>query len=186
MKHSKKKVKEETEVKKPKQGLTDKQIKFCQEYIIDFNRTQAAIRAGYSTQTAGKIGWENLTKPEIQDFIAELLAERELRTRITADMVVKEIAKIGFANVKNYYDEEGRIKLLKDISDEHAAAIHEVKTKEFVMMDGTSKIVETTFKLHSKPGALDMLMKHTGAYDKDNKQKTAGQVVFYLPENGRD
>jgi phage terminase small subunit len=166
--------------------LTDKQILFANEYIVDFNKTQAAIRAGYSRQTANKIGWENWTKPEIQELIAELIEERAQRTKITADMVVAEVAKLGFSNPKRYFNESGHIKPLHELSDDEAAAIMEVKTKEFVMMDGTSKIVETTFKMHSKTTALDMLMKHTGAYEKDNKQRPQGQVMFYLPENGRE
>lgn len=179
-------VKQKTSEKKQKDALNDKQRKFGMEYIIDFNRTQAAIRAGYSTQSAAEIGCKLLTNVKLQDFIAELIEERSKSTKITAEMVVAEIAKLGFSNAKKYYDDDGRIKPIMELSDDEAAAIQEVKTKEFVMMDGTSKIVETTFKLHSKPGSLDMLMKHTGAYDKDNKQKTQGQVVFYLPENGRD
>mgnify|MGYP004707086033 CR=1 FL=1 len=57
-------------------ALTDKQEMFCREYLIDLNAKQAATRAGYSDNTARKIGSENLTKPDIQNRIAELKAER--------------------------------------------------------------------------------------------------------------
>lgn len=59
----------------PTEGLTDKQRRFCEEYLVDLNATQAAIRAGYSEDSAGHIGWENQRKPEIQAEIARLLAE---------------------------------------------------------------------------------------------------------------
>lgn len=77
-------------------GLTDKQIRFCQEYIVDLNGTQAAIRAGYSQDTAGAIASENLTKPEIINYVNIIKNERAERTKITADFVLtglKEIAE---------------------------------------------------------------------------------------------
>ena len=64
--------------------LTDKQKRFCQEYLIDLNATQAAIRAGYSAKTARSIGNENLTKPDIQRKIQELIQDRSYRTEIVS------------------------------------------------------------------------------------------------------
>ena len=74
-----------------KKTLTPKQKRFCEEYIIDLNATQAAIRAGYSKKTAKEIGYENLTKLHVQDYIKELNSERQERTRITADQVLTEL-----------------------------------------------------------------------------------------------
>lgn len=74
--------------------LTDKQEAFCREYIIDFNATQAAIRAGYSTNSARSVGSENLTKPDIQEFLAKLIQERNERTKIDADYVLKQAVKL--------------------------------------------------------------------------------------------
>lgn len=70
-------------------NLTDKQRAFVQEYLIDLNATQAAIRAGYSEHSAGSIGHELLGKPEIQEAIAKAQAERADRTKITADKVLE-------------------------------------------------------------------------------------------------
>lgn len=75
-------------------ALTDKQERFCQEYLIDLNATQSAIRTGYSKKTAGSIGQENLTKPEIAARIKELQSQREIRTKITADKVLTDIEEI--------------------------------------------------------------------------------------------
>ncbi|WP_213469940.1 terminase small subunit, partial [Paenibacillus dendritiformis] len=83
-------------------ALTAKQKAFVQEYLIDLNATQAAIRAGYSAKTARKIGQENLTKPDIQKAIQEAMDARAKRTEITADRVLQELAKIGFANITDY------------------------------------------------------------------------------------
>jgi phage terminase small subunit len=74
-------------------ALTDKQRLFVQEYLIDLNATQAAIRAGYSKDTAAQIGYENLRKPEIAQAIASALAEREQRTQITQDYVLSAVVE---------------------------------------------------------------------------------------------
>lgn len=73
--------------------FTDKQVAFIQEYLIDLNATQAAIRAGYSKDTAGQIGYENLKKPEISQAIAAALAERAERTQITQDYVLATVVE---------------------------------------------------------------------------------------------
>ena len=82
--------------------LTPKQARFVQEYLIDLNAAQAAIRAGYSAKTARVIGHENLTKPDIAAAIKKAMAERAERTELTADWVVDELRKIAGANMADY------------------------------------------------------------------------------------
>ena len=79
-------------------ALTPKQTRFVQEYLIDLNATQAAIRAGYSAKTAFAIGHENLSKPNIAAAITEAQAKRAERAEITADRVLEELGEIGFAD----------------------------------------------------------------------------------------
>ena len=79
--------------------LTAKQQRFVEEYLVDLNATQAAIRAGYPEKTARSIGAENLTKPVIEEAIADALKARRLRTEITQDRVLEELALIGFADI---------------------------------------------------------------------------------------
>jgi hypothetical protein len=81
-------------------GLTEKQQRFVAEYLVDLNATQAAIRAGYSADTAGSIGHENLQKPEIVLAIAEARKAQQERTQITADRVVMELGLIAFADAR--------------------------------------------------------------------------------------
>ena len=95
---NKKVQKSDKDVKK----LTAKQQKFVDEYLIDLNATQAAIRAGYSKRTAKDIACENLAKPNIQEKIQEAMNQREERTKITQDMIVQELAKIAFSNATDY------------------------------------------------------------------------------------
>ena len=80
-------------------NLTTKQERFVEEYLVDLNATQAAIRAGYSEKTAAAVGCENLTKPNIADALAAAFSARSQRTEITQDMVVAELASIGFAKI---------------------------------------------------------------------------------------
>ena len=79
--------------------MTAKQERFVQEYLIDLNATQAALRAGYSEKTAMVIGSENLKKPEINKAIADALNARRLRTEVTQDRVLEELALVAFADM---------------------------------------------------------------------------------------
>ena len=81
--------------------MNPRQQHFVQEYLIDPNATQAAIRAGYSKKTARSIGQENLTKPDIAAAIEKAQAERGARAELTADMVVRELKKHGFVDARD-------------------------------------------------------------------------------------
>ena len=75
-------------------ALTPKQERFVQEYLVDLNATQAAIRAGYKEKTAGSIGQENLKKPEIQKAIQEAMKAQQQRTEITQYYVLQKLKEI--------------------------------------------------------------------------------------------
>lgn len=75
--------------------LTAKQQKFCDEYLIDLNATQAAIRAGYSENTASETGYENLRKPQLAEYIAEKQSEIRDRNAVTVDFVINGIKDIA-------------------------------------------------------------------------------------------
>ena len=82
-------------------ALTEKQKLFVQEYLVDLNATQAAIRAGYKEKAARSVGAENLTKPDIQKAIQSAIKERQDRTGITQDRVLKELGKVAFADAND-------------------------------------------------------------------------------------
>lgn len=138
--------------------MTKKQKRFVDEYLIDLNATQAAIRAGYSPLTARDIGCENLTKPNIQEAIDKAIAERSRRTGVNADRVVRELAKIAFVNAGEVVDFDTAI-LMDKISEDDMAAIQSVKVKTFGE-DG----VEREVKLADKLKALELLGKHLGLF----------------------
>lgn len=137
--------------------MTKKQKRFVEEYLIDLNATQAAIRAGYSPDTAKSIGSENLTKPDIKSYIAKEMAERSRRTGVNADRVVTELAKIAFANIMDVVDPE-TAKVKVGATEEDLSCIQSIKIKpnEF----GTEREV----KMYDKRAALIDLGKHLGMF----------------------
>lgn len=157
-------------------ALTPKQQRFVDEYLIDLNATQAAIRAGYSAKTAGQIGDENLKKPQIAAALSERMKARERRTEITQDMVLRELAKIGFSDIRKVVrwgetmvrmvdsDDEGPDDMVPyhglalidstEVDDDTAAAIAEVSQGR----DGLK------VKLHDKKGALVDIGRHLGMF----------------------
>lgn len=94
--------------------MTPKQQLFVEEYLIDLNATQAAIRAGYSAKTAHVIGHENLNKPEIAAAVGKAQADRNERTRVDADWVLRRFTEEADADVGDLYDETGRVKPIHD------------------------------------------------------------------------
>jgi phage terminase small subunit len=95
-------------------ALTDKQEMFCREYLIDLNATQAAIRAGYSEKTARASGCENLTKPDIQNRIAELKADRNEQVNVDAAYVLKRLIEIDQMDVLDILNDDGGIKSISE------------------------------------------------------------------------
>jgi phage terminase small subunit len=83
--------------------MTDKQKRFCEEYLIDCNGTQAAIRAGYSEQTAKQIASENLAKPDLQTYIAELMEDRRKATIASAEEVLEYLTSVVRGQSKSHY-----------------------------------------------------------------------------------
>lgn len=144
--------------------MTDKQERFCEEYMIDLNATQAAIRAGYSPKTANEQGSQLLAKLSIQNRIAQLQAEQSRRTGVSTDRVVRELAKIAFVNAADLIDPK-TASLKSDASHDDLAAVQSVKVKTFGE-DG----LEQEVKLADKLRALDLLGKHLGMY-KDTSEK---------------
>lgn len=83
-------------------ALTDKQKRFCDEYLIDLNATQAAIRAGYSQKTAEQTASRLLRNVKVQEYIAKRQKELSRSTEITQERVIKELALIAFSNNADY------------------------------------------------------------------------------------
>jgi phage terminase small subunit len=147
--------------------MNSKQKAFASEYVIDYNATQAAIRAGYSERSAYSQAHELLKKPEIQATIRELEADSSMRTAITKDMVIKELARVAFVDPRRLFEENGTAKDITMLDDDTAAALASVETfEEFGYNNGEREFTGYTkkFKWADKLRALEMLGKHLGMF----------------------
>ena len=143
-------------------ALTEKQRRFVDEYLIDLNATQAAIRAGYSVKTADKQGYQLLEKTRVAEAISEKMAERSRRTGVNQDRVVMELAKIAFVNAADVIDsDDATIKAGATADD--TAAIQSVKVKVIPTKEGEG--VEREIRLNDKLKALELLGKHLGMWN---------------------
>ena len=161
---------------KPERTLTAKQARFVEEYMIDLNATQAAIRSGYKASSAADIGRQLLRNTPVARAIAERKRVISERIGVTAERVVSEIARIALSDIRkavswrssvdrvvagpggNHVAEVVNEVVLKDsdeIDDDTALAIAEISMTE----KGALKI-----KMHEKLGALDKLARHLGLY----------------------
>lgn len=159
------------------EDLTEKQKQFCQEFIIDFNATQAAIRAGYSpnVDSASVEGSRLLANAKIQAYLADLKAKRSKRTEITADKVLQELARIGFADIGEFIDENNNPVSIKGLKKSRRAAVAMVKFKKRIYYDKEGNPVEVEsheFSLHDKLSALDKIGRHIGMWDKETNNTT--------------
>lgn len=147
--------------------MNQKQKAFASEYVIDYNATQAAIRAGYSERSAYSQAHELLKKPEVKKAIQELEEAASERTAITKDMVLKELARVAFVDPRKLFDEEGRPKDIRFLDSDTAAALASVDIYEEFDYNGDEKELSgytKKYKWADKLRALEMLGKHLGMF----------------------
>lgn len=144
-----------------KRQLSEQRQRFVDEYLIDLNGTQAAIRAGYSAKTAQEQSSRLLSNVMVQEAISKAMAERSKRTGINQDRVVLELAKLALVKMTDIVDRQGRIK--DGVTDDDLACIESIKYKESESDTGSS--VEREVKIASKIKALELLGKHLGMWN---------------------
>lgn len=160
-------------------ALTAKQERFINEYLIDLNATQAAIRAGYSPRTANEQGSQLLANISIRAHIDKAIAEQSKRTGINADRVIKELARIALINADDVINmRDATVK--EGAERDNTAAIASVKVKYF---DG--EVSEREIKLADKIKALELLGKHLGMFT-DKLDITGNMVIFKGEDNLED
>jgi len=140
--------------------LTAKQERFVEEYLVDLNATQAAIRAGYSPDSANRIAAENMTKPVIRTRIDKAMAKLSRRTGVNQERVIRELARVAFVNAKDVVSMKDAT-VLEDASEDDTAAIASVKVK---IVQGDFESVEREVKFADKLKALELLGKHFGMF----------------------
>ena len=156
--------------------MTAKQERFVEEYLIDLNATQAAIRAGYSPKTANEQGARLLAKVSVQTAISKAQAERSRRTGINQDRVLLELAKVAFLNPVDVIDMDGAT-IRGEANRDDTACIASVKVKTIPTDDG--QITEREVKVYDKLKALELLGKHLGMFTDRVKVDGGVPVVLY-------
>lgn len=175
--------------------LTAKQQRFCDEYLIDLNATQAAIRAGYSLKTARAQGQRMLTNVDIQTYISELIKKREERTEITQDSVLRELALIAFAKASDYakvIEKDAMIEVegnMVPVLDEDGNQV-KYRTVEPILTDELTEDQKKAIavikkgrdgfeiKPYSKIQALELLGKHLGMFTEKVEVKNTTPNAF--------
>lgn len=152
-------------------ALTLKQARFVDEYLVDLNATQAAIRSGYSENTAEQQGSRLLSNAKVAAAVAERQADRVKRTEITQDRVLQELARIGFADIRDLFEwdvESATFIPSRDLTEDQAAAVSEIQAETTSTRERNGTTTDTTVKLkiktYDKLGALDKLGKHLGMF----------------------
>ena len=148
-----------------KRRLSRKQKLFVDEYLVDFNATQAAIRAGYSTKSARWIASRSLRNPAVRVAIAEAQAPRLAALELSAEEVLRELALVARANLLDYMriDDRGMPEVdLSGLTRDQAAAIRAIEVEAFGEGKGEGRRIR--FKMHDKLAALDRLARHYGLF----------------------
>ena len=141
---------------------TLKQRTFCDEYLIDMNGKQAAIRAGYSAKSAEVQASQLLSKPNVQAWLRKRLKDREKRTEITQDRVLLELARVAFGNTADLaqWQDDGSVIVTpsEDLTEDQSAMVAEVSTSA----------TGVKIKAHDKLRALELIGRHLAMFT-DNK-----------------
>lgn len=175
--------------------LTAKQQRFCDEYLIDLNATQAAIRAGYSERTAMEQGYQLLQKTSVQERIQQRKSDRVERTEITQDMVLKELAIIAFSNAADYaniIEKDAMVEVEGNMIPMLDADGNQVKyrTVEPVLTDDLTEEQKRALsvikkgrdgfevKPYDKVRALELLGKHLGMWTEKVEVETKSRSPY--------
>ena len=121
---------------RPAADLGPRQARFVEEYLVDLNAKQAAIRAGYSPKTAEVQGSRLLSHAKVQRAVTARMAERSKRTEVAADRALLEIARIGFSDLRRLFHQDGRLKHPHEWDDDTAASIASVEIVTRNLGDG--------------------------------------------------
>lgn len=142
--------------------LTAKHQRFVEEYLVDLNAKQAAIRAGYSPRSAEVTGHRILRDANVDAHVQARLQKRSGKTQITAERVLTEIARLAFVDPRQAFDDNGRLLDIKQIPDDVAASLASIEVDENRDMQGNFTGYTKKVKFWNKVSALEQLCKHLG------------------------
>lgn len=145
--------------------ITPKKRRFVDEYLVDLNATQAAIRAGYSAKTAHSQGPRLLDDVGVKELIADAMAKRSESTKITAERVLQELGRVAFFDPRRLLNADGSPRPISELDDDTAAVLAGMDIQEEYEGSGEDRrFIGYTkkFKLADKVGALNLAMRHLG------------------------
>jgi phage terminase small subunit len=140
--------------------LTQKQQRFVEEYLVSGNGRRAAIRAGYSAKTADAAASRLLRNVKVSRVLAAGRRDLTVRTGLSQDRVVLELAKIAFGDIGKLFDEHGQPKRLFELSDDIGPAVRSLKASEVRDSTGAVRRRRFSITMHDKHRALALLLKH--------------------------
>lgn len=159
-------------------SLTDKQLSFCYEYLIDLNATQAAIRAGYSKKTARKIGCENLSKPDIQDKITILTSKRNEDASTTSLDVLNRLVEIDSLDVADILNDDGSMLAINQWPKAWRVSISGVDISEIASIKEGSDLqaIIKKIKWPDKLRNLEMIGRHVNVGAWNNEHNAVDKI----------
>jgi phage terminase small subunit len=166
----------------PKRTLDARESRFVDEYLIDLDTERAALAAGYSPSMAKSKAYQWVSNGKVKNHVFMEVQRRKTKLTtalgITSQLVVKEIAKVGFASMRQFLrvDAKGQPQInLTDIPDDDLDALSETSTETILEKTGMdadgkpvfSQVRKTKIKLHDKLNALEKLARYTGVFEKE-------------------
>lgn len=159
--------------------LTDKQIKFCEEYIKDHDSIRSLRSAGYAENGIYVTATRLLKNPNILDYIEWLKKKAQQRLKITPEMVLKEMYLLATVDLSKAYGEDGQLLPIKDMPKELRKAISSVDVfKSYIDGDAVGETAKVRF--YDKTKALDMLAKHLALYKDSTQHHVVESYSDYL------
>lgn len=164
--------------------LTARQQRFVEEFPIDFNGTQAAIRAGYAPRSATTAAARLLANDKVSTALSKEWAAIRERNKVTVDRLIEELAPVAFSRLTDVvsWDSNGvTVKASEELGDSALASIKSVRFQETATEHGTTRTIEV--KMHDKLAALEKLAKHLGFYDaKPQQAPIRVEIVQAIPD----
>ena len=168
------------DIEKSEFEITDKMRQFVDEYLIDLNATQAAIRAGYSEATAQEQSSQLLDRPDIRELVEQRQKDRIDRTQLSQDLTVNELKTIAFSDVADFVIvKEGGVieqRPFNELKKEQTRCVKKIKQTVRTAQSSDGSILHQTatleIELHDKLKALELLGRHLGMFNDSIRLKS--------------
>lgn len=168
--------------------LSNMQASFCEFFSITMHGVESARKAGYSEKILGGQASTLLKNENCQRYIAYLREQQLAKMGVSQQRVLEELARLAYADPLEMYDEDGCIRKISEIPEDLRRAITKIETKEIFEQDGRRKKYvgdAKTVILGAKEKALEMIGRHVGLFEKDNKQKRDITIIVTADESAK-